>query len=233
MFKSAFLKLKSMNLRLRHFFCGLAFFLALIPNSADAQDSDLGNWLIYIGSKKISQNWNWHHEIQNRNYNTFGDLEQLLIRTGLGYTLRDKNQNLLLGYGYILSENYNELDQKTPINEHRVFQQFILKQTINDFKLGHRFRLEQRFIESEFKIRFRYFLNARLTLKIGRENRFYLSAYNEFFLSFEEVFFDRNRLYGGIGYKLSEGINLEMGYMNQFLGFSSRDQLNLIMFLNL
>tara|TARA_B110000444_G_scaffold161848_1_gene151234 strand:+ start:239 stop:853 length:615 start_codon:yes stop_codon:yes gene_type:complete len=204
-----------------------------MPNSADAQDSDLGNWLIYIGSKKISQNWNWHHEIQNRNYNTFGDLEQLLIRTGLGYTLRDKNQNLLLGYGYILSENYNELDQKTPINEHRIFQQFILRQTINDFKLGHRFRLEQRFIESEFKIRFRYFLNARLPLKIGRDNRFYLSGYNEFFLSFEEVFFDRNRLYGGIGYKLSEGINLELGYMNQFLGFSSRDQLNLIMFLNL
>ena len=205
-----------------------------MPNSADAQDSDLGNWLIYIGSKKISQNWNWHNEIQNRNYNTFGDLEQLLIRTGLGYNLRDKNQNLLLGYGYILSENYNELDQKTPINEHRIFQQFILRQTINDFKLGHRFCLEQRFIESEFKIRFRYFLNARLPLKIGRDNRFYLSGYNEFFLSFEEVFFDRNRLYGGIGYKLSEGINLELGYMNQFLqGSSSRDQLNLIMFLNL
>tara|TARA_B100001142_G_scaffold121914_1_gene123845 strand:+ start:18541 stop:19110 length:570 start_codon:yes stop_codon:yes gene_type:complete len=189
--------------------------------------------LIYIGSKKISQNWNWHHEIQNRNYNTFGDLEQLLLRTGLGYTLRDKNQNLLLGYGYILSENYNDLDEKTPINEHRIFQQFISKQTINDFKLGHRFRLEQRFIESEFKIRFRYFLNARLPLKIGGNNRFYLSGYNEFFLSFEEDFFDRNRLYGGIGYKLSEGINLELGYMNQFLGFSSRDQLNLIMFLNL
>jgi hypothetical protein len=49
----------------------------------------------------------------------------------------------------------------------------------------------------------------------------------------EEDFFDRNRIYGGIGYKLSEGINLELGYLNQFFGSSSRDQLNLIMFLNL
>ena len=82
-------------------------------------------------------------------------------------------------------------------------------------------------------MRFRYFLNARLPLKIGRENKFYLSGYNEVFLSLEEEFFDRNRLYGGVGYKLSEGINLELGYMNQFFGSSSRDQLNLIMFLNL
>tara|TARA_B100000497_G_scaffold127493_1_gene169502 strand:+ start:3669 stop:4397 length:729 start_codon:yes stop_codon:yes gene_type:complete len=232
-FKFAFLKLESMNLELRHLFCGLACFLAFTPNPAGAQDSDLGNWLIYIGSKKISQNWNWHHEIQNRNYNAFGDLEQLLLRTGMGYTFRDKNQNLLLGYGYISSQNYNELDEKNLVNEHRIFQQYILKQTVNCLKLGHRFRLEQRFKEPEFKIRFRYFLNARLPLKIGRDNRFYLSGYNEIFLSLEEGFFDRNRLYGGLGYKLSEGINLELGYMNQFLSFSSRDQLNLIMFLNL
>tara|TARA_B100000767_G_C19765057_1_gene537136 strand:- start:698 stop:1366 length:669 start_codon:yes stop_codon:yes gene_type:complete len=212
---------------------GLLICVLAIPNLLKAQQSDLGNWLIYIGSKKINQNWNWHHEIQHRNYNTFGDLEQLLLRTGLGYTFSNKNQNLLLGYGYILSENYNDLDQTTTVNEHRIFQQFISKQRINYLKLGHRFRLEQRFIESEFKMRFRYFLNARLPLKIGRENKFYLSGYNEVFLSLEEEFFDRNRLYGGVGYKLSEGINLELGYMNQFFGSSSRDQLNLIMFLNL
>jgi hypothetical protein len=214
-------------------FWGLLICVFATPNLLMAQQSDLGNWLIYIGSKKINPNWNWHHEIQYRNYNTFGDIEQLLLRTGLGYTLSNKNQNFLLGYGYILSENYNELDEKIPFKEHRIFQQIISKQRINYLKLGHRFRIEQRFIESEFKFRFRYFLNARLPLKIGRENKFYLSGYNEVFISLEEDFFDRNRIYGGIGYKLSEGINLELGYLNQFFGSSSRDQLNLIMFLNL
>lgn len=215
-------------------FLGLLICVFILPSALKAQQSDLGNWLIYIGSKKINQDWNWHHEIQHRNYNFFGDLEQLLLRTGLGYTFSNKNQNLLLGYGYILSQNYDELVEEVPINEHRIFQQFISKQKINHLQLGHRFRLEQRFIETEFKMRFRYFISARFPFKKGKENKFYLSGYNEIFLSLEENFFDRNRLYGGIGYKLSEGINLELGYMNQFLqGSSSRDQLNLIMFLNL
>ena len=55
--------------------------------SLQAQDSDTGNWLIYIGSKKINDKWNWHHEIQYRNHNFIGDLEQLLIRTGIGVNL--------------------------------------------------------------------------------------------------------------------------------------------------
>ncbi len=53
----------------------LAFSLILsFPFLAAAQSSKLGNWLIYVGSKKIDSRWNWHHEIQYRNYNAIGDL---------------------------------------------------------------------------------------------------------------------------------------------------------------
>ncbi len=44
--------------------------------------------------------------------------------------------------------------------------------------------------------------------------------------------YDRNRLYGGIGYKINETIKLELGYMNQFFESASRDQINTIMYLN-
>ena len=64
----------------------LAFGL-ILPTSINAQESDFGNWLIYIGSKKINSKWNIHHEVQFRNYNAISDLEQLLLRTGLGYPL--------------------------------------------------------------------------------------------------------------------------------------------------
>ena len=84
----------------------LLFFLVFTPLISFSQDSDLGNWLIYIGSKKINDRWNWHHEVQYRNYDAIGDLEQLLLRTGVGYNLTENNNNVLLGYGYILSENY-------------------------------------------------------------------------------------------------------------------------------
>ena len=202
---------------------------ALISLSATSQDNGLGNWLIYIGSKQLNSKWNLHHEIQYRNYNTLGDLEQLLIRTGLGYDIGSKS-NILLGYGYINSENFtgNANDQIT-VEEHRIFQQFITKQTIGSVSLQHRYRFEQRFVESDFKTRFRYFLGINLPLK---NPKYYLSAYNEIFLNGKSNMFDRNRVYGGLGYKISKGVKLELGYMSQVFETSSRDQINIITFVN-
>ena len=211
----------------------LAILLAL-PTIVNAQDSNLGNWLIYIGSKKLNSKWNIHNEVQYRNYNAIGDLEQLLLRTGVGYNVNDKN-NVLLGYGYILSENYiGESDDKISVNEHRIFQQYITKQNIGKVSLSHRYRLEQRFVEEDFKLRFRYFLSLKIPLKIKETGTspLYLSAYNEIFLNSKSSIFDRNRVYGGLGYNLSENIKIELGYMNQFFETNSRDQINLITFVN-
>lgn len=209
----------------------LAFMLAL-PYLLNAQDSNFGNWLIYIGNKKINSKWNIHNEVQYRNYDAIGDLEQLLLRTGLGYTFNEAKNNVLLGYGYILSENYvNNTNDKISVNEHRIFQQFISNQNIGNVKLSHRYRFEQRFVEDDFKMRFRYFLSLNIPFK--KSSPFYFSAYNEIFLNTKSSIFDRNRLYGGIGYQLSGNIRLEAGYMNQFFETSSRDQFNLIAFVNL
>ena len=203
--------------------------MALVSLSAASQENGLGNWLIYIGSKQLNSKWNLHHEIQYRNYNTLGDLEQLLIRTGLGYDIGSKS-NILLGYGYINSENFTEnVNDQTTVEEHRIFQQFITKQTIGSVSLQHRYRFEQRFVESDFKTRFRYFLGINFPFK---NPKYYLSAYNEIFLNGKSNVFDRNRVYGGLGYKISKGVKLELGYMSQVFETSSRDQINIITFVN-
>tara|TARA_B110000503_G_scaffold140291_1_gene230736 strand:- start:1289 stop:1762 length:474 start_codon:yes stop_codon:yes gene_type:complete len=151
-----------------------------------SQENDLGNWLIYIGSKKLEKGFDIHNEVQYRNYNTIGDLEQLLLRTGIGYNLTENNNNVLLGYGYILSKNYIiDTDKKNKVEEHRIFQQFSTKQNIGKVGIIHRYRLEERFVEDDFKMRFRYFLGIKIPLqnKENRINSFYLSAYNEIFLN--------------------------------------------------
>src|SRR5690606_799563 len=90
-----------------------------------AQQSKVGNWFNYFGNQSINEKWNWHNEIQYRNYNFAGDLEQLLLRTGIGYNLTENN-NLLLGYGFIHSQPYlSNTDQKSSFDEHRIFQQYI------------------------------------------------------------------------------------------------------------
>ncbi|MDG2357065.1 MAG: DUF2490 domain-containing protein [Polaribacter sp.] len=197
--------------------------------NVQGQENGPGNWLVYIGSKQLNSKWNLHHEIQYRNYNTIGDLEQLLIRTGLGYQLGLKS-NFLLGYGYINSENFTgNLNDQITVEEHRIFQQFITKQNIGQVSLQHRYRFEQRFIESDFKTRFRYFLGMNIPFK---NSKYYLSAYNEVFLNGESNVFDRNRIYGGLGYQIDKGIKLELGYMKQVFETTSRDQINIIAFVN-
>lgn len=214
---------------------GALTIVLMLPMLAQGQDSGLGNWLIYIGNKKVDSTWNIHNEVQYRNYDAIGDLEQLLLRTGVGYNLTENNNNLLLGYGYILSENYiAETNEKNSVNEHRIYQQFTAKQGVGKLKLKHRYRFEQRFVESNFKMRFRYFLSLNYTLivKESSDKMLYASAYNEIFLNTEESIFDRNRIYGGLGYKLNKNIKFEMGYMNQFFEGSGRDQINLVTFIN-
>jgi len=202
----------------------------ILPIFARSQESNFGNWLIYIGNKKLNKKWNIHNEVQYRNYDAIGDLEQLLLRTGLGYTFNEAKNNILLGYGYILSENYvGDTDDKISVNEHRIFQQFTSNQNIGSIKLGHRYRFEQRFIENDFKMRFRYFLSINIPLS-KENNKYYLSAYNEIFLNTKSSVFDRDRLYGGLGYNLKNGIRIEAGYMNQFFETTSRDQFNIITF---
>ena len=200
-----------------------------------SQQSNLGNWLIHFGNKKIKSNWNWHHEVQYRNYNVIGDLEQLLLRTGFGYNLSERNNNLLLGYAFILGQNYIPgADDKLSISEHRIFQQFLTRHNVNRALLQHRYRFEQRFTETNLRLRLRYFLSLNYPLNNSEltGKTFYLSVYNEIFVNTLESIFDRNRLYGGLGYKLNEKLRLELGYMSQFLTGTSRDQINIIAFTN-
>ena len=111
-------------------------------------------------------------------------------------------------------------------------QQFITKQATGKVKIQHRYRFEQRFIEDDFKLRYRYFLSLKIPL-LKSNKKYYFSAYNELFINAtRENTFDRNRIYGGLGYALNSNIKLELGYMNQIFNNSSRDQFNVICFFN-
>ena len=204
--------------------------------NAFTQKTTTGNWFIYLGSQAINKKWNWHNEVQYRNYNFIGDLQQLLLRTGIGYNLSENNNNLLLGYAYINSQRYlpNGTD-KVNSNEHRLYQQFITKQNYNRFYIQHRYRIEERFLPTNFQMRARYFLalNVHFTEKKMVKNAFYASAYNEIFLNTKGDIFDRNRFYTGIGYVINKNMKAEIGFMAQTLATSNRNQVQLIFFNNL
>ncbi|MDR4894638.1 MULTISPECIES: DUF2490 domain-containing protein [unclassified Chryseobacterium] len=214
---------------MRKVFTKLAFtVLSLGSILTFAQKNDLGAWYMYFGNNKISKKLNWHNEIQYRNFDALGDLEQLLIRTGIGYDLTENNNNVLLGYGFILSQPYVNGEKKENI-EHRIFQQYITKQKFGRFYLQHRYRLEERFLQDDFRMRFRYMLgvNIPITQKEMLPKTLYASMYNEIFLHFNSPVFDRNRVYGALGYVINKNMRIEAGYMNQIQENRNRGQIQI------
>ncbi len=207
-------------------FCNLSF----------SQKSDIGNWFVYFGNQKINKKWNWHNEVQYRNYNFIGDTNQLLLRTGIGYNLTENNNNVLIGYGFINTQKYvPNSNQKIDTNEHRIYQQFITRQNFGRVFLQHRYRIEERFISDDFQLRFRYFLgiNIPINKKMLDKNAVYISSYNEIFINAESPLFDRNRLYGALGFVINKNFKVEAGFMTQTLEKSNRNQFQIVIFNNL
>lgn len=202
--------------------------LTITATVLQAQKNDLGAWYMYFGNNKISKKLNLHNEIQYRNFNAVGDLEQLMIRTGIGYDLSQDNNNVLAGYAFILGRPY-ENGEKTENIEHRIFQQYITKQKFGRFNLQHRYRLEERFMDDDFRMRFRYYLNMSIPInnKEMLPKTFYASVYNEIFLHLDSPVFDRNRVYGALGYVINKNMRIEAGYMNQIQENKNRGQIQI------
>jgi hypothetical protein len=211
-------------------------FIGVINNSVIGQSNNVGTWFVYFGNQKINDKWNIQSDFQYRDYRFLGQRNQFLARAGLGYNLKPQNHNLLLGYAYIATDAYDEFDNNTSTKiEHRIYQQYLYKNKVGANSLTHRFRLEERFFPNEFGLRARYFISLQKPLgsKTIAKGNTYLSAYNELFVDIKDPKFDRNRLYGGLGYGITESLRIETGYMIQAQKNITRGQLQLIIVNNL
>ncbi len=202
----------------RYFLNKITFLLLfLLPVSILAQQDKTGNWLMYLGMNKLNNKFSLHTEIQYRNHTlTPNNTEQLLLRAGLNYHFSDR-AFATAGYAYIPSYVY-ESEQKDPeTEEHRIWQQFILTNKIGRVKFEHRYRIEQRFVNRDYKNRFRYRLMLFIPINKPKieKGTLFLGLYDEVFINTKENFFDRNRLYGALGYQFNKNVGMQAGMMHQ------------------
>lgn len=199
-----------------------------------SQDSDLGNWFGYFGNFNVHKNWGIWLEGQHRNYDFVGDLEQAFVRTALLYNLPKANSQFSAGYGFFHTASFDALGEKRFTDEHRLHQQVITRQRFGRLYLMHRYRLEERFLKSGYRNRFRYMLWAQVCLNKPQlaKGTFYFSTYNELFVNGKSNVFDRNRLYGGIGYSFGPSVRLETGLMYQIFENKKRPQWQILCFHN-
>ncbi|SMC77827.1 DUF2490 domain-containing protein [Pedobacter africanus] len=214
----------------------LACFLTLNAFSQTRQQHS--GWLFILNSTKFNDKWGAHLDVQLRSEDNWDGLRNFLFRPGVTYYI-DKNSNATLGY--LLANTYLSLDglKDNTLTEHRIWEQYILTHKIKTLNIQHRFRLEQRFMETNqadvFAQRLRYFF--RFVLPIGQKQETFtkgpfVALQNELFFNVQNKsklnnhFFDQNRAYGALGYRFSKSFDLEAGYMNQATKGTTNNTMN-------
>ena len=195
-------------------------------------EDDWGAWYMYFGTNQIAEKLSIHSEAQFRYYETGGNFNQLLLRTGLNYHI-NPNAIATFGYAYINTDStFEEIINEVNSKENRIFQQFILKNKVGEFYFEHRYRLEQRFIDfgsyTDTQHRARY----RLQLTLPLTDTFFLNAYDEVFLNLQDEIFGQNRLYFAFGVNITENSNLQIGYLKNHFNRINFDRLQLAIFFN-
>jgi hypothetical protein len=224
---------------MKSFFILIAVIL-LLPSFGRAQlnQDQVGAWYMYFFSTTIKQSsWGLQGDVQYRNWNMGGDLEQLLIRGGITYRPKKANIKFTLGYGNITKGAFGP-DNST-VGESRIYQEALIPHQLSDrFHLTHRFRYEQRFnAHQNFRTRYRYnlFVNIPITKHTLTAKTIYLALYNEIFINGQRnigkgnrvEIFDINRFYSAIGYLLNAKAKVQLGIMRQSTNNSNRNQIQL------
>lgn len=194
--------------------------------AAQVYESQTGAWYMYFFNHQFKDSqFGIQGDLQYRNWNIGGDLEQLLIRTGFTFTPKNADVLLTLGYANITTGEFGDSNETS--GENRVYQEVLMPQKIGSrIYLTHRFRYEQRFVEDQnFRTRYRYnlFMNIPVNKTVLEKGAIYTALYNELFINGQEdigdgrsvELFDRNRTYLGIGYVLKPGQRVQLGWMNQ------------------
>ncbi len=230
------------NILLRIFKLSLSVSLlciALTPVSAqETGESEVGNWLMYFGSHKLDDKFSIHHEGQLRLYERTSNFNQLLLRYGLNYHL-SPTAMLTAGYANITTATFDKEDFEVRTNEHRIWQQFILRNKVGRLAFEHRYRLEQRWITSDDipddytnRARYRIFFTLPLSNKDMLDKTLFFAFYDEIFLNLNDNPFSQNRFYLALGYKFNSNISVQSGYLRNKIGPNEFDRLQFAVFLN-
>ncbi len=216
-------------------FFGTISFLPAQPDDREIVNQPI-EWFVLVSNIKVHKNITLLAESHFRFAQSF-DPMQFQMRTGIDFHLT-KHLSVLQGYAYTWNPIYGKQPATFVNNEHRIFEQLNYKHSLGRWMLGHRIRLEQRYIQTHTKDqngniidngyslhvnRARYRFNAVLPLHGEKlePKMFFINVYDEVFLSWgDPVTFhepDQNRIFVGGGYQFTKLVSAQAGAFYQLL----------------
>lgn len=210
----------------------LALFAALfspclfggLSKTAMATEQDDGVWAVFTSTDTFpagdtTSRWHYWFDAQARYFDLGGGINQYLVRPGVGYDIND-NLSAWVGYARLRARNRSG----NVADENRYWQQ--LSWTAgrwNNGTLSLRTRLEQRSLNIGNDLGVVLRVLAKYVRPIGNDGKRYLSVGIEPFVDLKdtdwggEAGLGQNRGSIGVGWRVSDKLIIEAGYINQFI----------------
>ena len=192
--------------------------LMLVSSAVCAQDSKTGTWGIatVVLPGDSSHKWGGYAELQLRANGAFSQFQYYEAKAGISYDL-DKNFIALFGTGTYHTYDYTDLSAGPTTNEFRIWEQMTVNQFLYRLKFEHRYRIEQRWVNGDYRNRFRYRLNMFIPLNNTKivAKTWFISVFDEVFFNNKAPNFERNRISAALGYQFDKKWILQAGWINQ------------------
>jgi len=188
-----------------------------IATFAASQNKRLGTWTLINTEYYFKHKYFVWAEVQTRSQGVYNDFFYHELKGWLGFK-PNNNVTFLLGAGQYATYG-TDGDFKSPVShEFRLWEQLVLNNTFTRGKIEHRYRIEQRWREGEYRNRFRYRFNPVISInKSGlQKGSLFVTAYDEIFFTDVGPHFERNRIFGGMGYQFTKPLMVQVGWINQF-----------------
>ena len=117
--------------------------ISLVASNGFAQTQFTG-WLASFNTFKIGKKTSIHFDAQVRSADELEHVQTVLVRTGLNFHV---TRQLTLTAGYAFVDNRRTIGSVTGfVVEHRAWEQLLFNHKVSGVAVGHRLRLEQRFL---------------------------------------------------------------------------------------
>lgn len=224
-----------------------------LHNRSNAQETRNSGWAMSMNTFNINEKFTFFFDAQLRSNDNWIHPETFIFRPAIGYAL-NKNTILSLGVAAVTNWRElpytgpadEQIMVRDGVSDNRIWQQLVVNKKYGNSTLQHRLRLEERGLGSletdgkeiivkdrKFNARFRYF--TRWIKPFAQAPKFqkgpYLALQNEFFLNLigaqyaNNKLFDQSRTFGGIGFRLSKELDIELGYMLQVVVRNNNDNI--------
>lgn len=210
------------------------FFLGiqLVSYSQNFIHGNQNIWFLNINRIQFNEKWSFTNEIHERTGNWFREQGQFLLRPSLDYHM-NKNLEFSLGYSFIHVWPYAPYLFPLEKSENNIWQQFLFKMDAGKWKVQNRLRQENRWLDHfilengeylksgfDYANRFRYrFIATRDFPMKQNEKKYFINFWDEIWLNQDKhlrpIDFTRNWFYLGIGFRFSDKMNIQLGYLNQ------------------